>query len=48
VNTQSTQTVGITTSSGLAFWLFLCVALLFLFHFVGFRAIFTAGRSAAA
>jgi len=45
VNTGASQTVGVTTSSGLAFWLVICVGLLFLFHFVGFRAIFTAGKS---
>jgi len=43
----STQTVGVTTSSGLAYWLLVCVALLFLFHFVGFRIIFTAGKAVA-
>ena len=44
---MNTQSVGVTTSSGVGGWVLICVALLILFHFVGFRAIFTAGRSAA-
>lgn len=42
---QASGTVGISTSSGLAGWLTLIVLLLVLFHFVGFRAMFTAGKS---
>jgi hypothetical protein len=37
--------VGVKTSTGLAAWLFICAGLLVLFHFVGFRGIFTVGRS---
>jgi len=47
VNQQASGTVGVSTSSGLAAWLIVIVGLLFLFHYVGFRAIFTAGRSVA-
>ena len=44
---STTATAGVSTSSGLAYWLVIVVGLLFLFHFVGFRAIFTAGKAVA-
>lgn len=42
---QVSANAGVSTSSGLAAWLVIIVGLLILFHFVGFRAMFTAGRS---
>jgi hypothetical protein len=42
---SATGSVGVKTSTGLAMWLAICVGLLIFFHFVGFRAMFTAGRS---